>query len=137
MVRKILRYTWILVILAVLYVAWIFYMRYERSAAAEAALAKQKQEEAQHVSNLVFGSGEIQFTTFSADTGVLHRGETTELCYGVVNAVRVELDPPIEPAKSTYRHCVEIAPKQTTTYTIKATDGKGHTKTESLTVQVR
>ena len=135
--RKVIAYTWIAVLVAVLYVGWVFYSRHERAAAAEAELQKRKQEEAQRVYQLIFGSGEIQFTTFVAEPGVLHRGESAELCYGVVNAVRVELTPPVEQAKPTYRHCVEIAPKNTTTYTIKATDAKGNSKSASLTVQVR
>ena len=135
--RKILPYTWILVLIAAGYVGWVFYSRHQRNSAAEAEIARKKQEEAARVNSLIFGNGEIQFTTFSADSGVLRRGQSTELCYGVVNAVRVELDPPIEPAKPTYRHCIEIAPKKTTTYTIKATDAKGNTKSASLTVQVR
>lgn len=135
--KKVLAYTWMAVLIAAAYVAWIFYARHEREKAAEAALAKQKQEEAERVNNLIFGSGELQFTEFHADAETLRRGETTELCYGVVNAVRVELDPPIEQAKPTYRHCLEIAPKATTTYTIKATDAKGNMKSQSLTVQVR
>lgn len=136
-VRKALHYTWIVVLIAALYVAYIFYSRHERDVADQRELAQKKQEETQRVNNLIFGSGEIEFSTFSADKGVLRPGETTELCYGVVNAVKVELDPPIEPAKPTYRHCIEIAPKKTTTYTIKATDAKGHSKTESITVQVK
>jgi hypothetical protein len=135
--RRVLAYTWIGVLVAALYVAWIFYSRRQRSVAAEAELQKRKQEEAQRVNKLVFGSGEIQFTTFVAEPGALRRGETAELCYGVVNAVRVDLDPPIEPGKPTYRHCIEIAPKATTTYTIKATDAKGNVKSESLTVHVK
>jgi hypothetical protein len=136
-VRKVLAYTWIAVFVAALYVAWIFYSRHQRTAAAEAEIQKRKQEEAQRVNQLIFGSGEIQFTTFVAEPGMLHRGDTAELCYGVVNAVRVELTPAVEKAKPTYRHCVEIAPKTTTTYTIKATDAKGNSKSASLTVQVR
>jgi hypothetical protein len=135
--RKIIAYTWIGVLVAGLYVAWIFYSRHERAAAAEAELQKRKQEEAQRVNSLIFGSGQIQFTTFVAEPGVLRRGDTAELCYGVVNAVRLELTPAVEQAKPTYRHCVEIAPKATTTYTIKATDAKGNSKSASLTVQVK
>jgi hypothetical protein len=135
--RKALAYTWIAVVISALYVACVFYSRHEREAAAEAELQKRKQEEAQRVNNLIFGSGDIQFTTFSADSGLLRRGEKAELCYGVVNAVRVEINPPIEQAKPTYYHCLEIAPKKTTTYTVTATDGKGHTKSQSLTVQVK
>ena len=135
--KKVLAYTWIAVVIAALYVAWIFYSRHERTAREEQELQKRKQEQAQRVNQMIFGSGEIQFSTFVAEPGVLRRGETAELCYGVVNAVRVELDPPIEAAKPTYRHCVEISPKKTTTYTIKATDSKGNSKSASLTVQVK
>src|SRR5581483_2623076 len=134
--QTILRYTWLAVAIAVLYVGWVFYSRHERQKASEAELAKQKQQKIERENRQIFGSGEIQFTTFSADSGVLRPGQTTQLCYGIVNAVRVEIDPPIEQAKPTYHHCVEIAPKATTTYTIKATDAKGNTKPESLTVQV-
>jgi hypothetical protein len=135
--QTILRYTWVAVIVVALYVAWIFYSRHEREKAAESALEKQRREQAQRTNETIFGSGEIRFLTFSADSGVLRPGETTQLCYGVVNAVRVEIDPPIEQGKPTYHHCVEISPKTTTTYTIKATNAKGNSKSESLTVQVR
>ena len=135
--RTVLRYSWISVVLAALYVAWVLYSRHERDVAAQAEVEKKKQQEAQRVNDLIFGSGEIQFTTFSADAAVLHRGQSAELCYGVVNAIRVELDPPVEQAKPTYHHCLEIAPKATTTYTIKATDAKGNTKSESITLQVK
>jgi hypothetical protein len=135
--QMVLPYTWVVVIIAALYVAWVFYSRHEREKASEAQLAKHKQEQMQHENQQIFGSGEIRFTTFGADHGVLRPGETAQLCYGILNAVRVEIDPPIEQGKPTYHHCVEISPKTTTTYTIKATDAKGNTKSESLTVQVK
>ena len=135
--RKVLAYTWIAVAIAAVYLAWIFYSRHERTVKDEQDLQRRKQEDAQRVNKMIFGSGEIQFTTFIAEPGVLRRGETGELCYGVVNAVHVELNPPIEAAQPTYRHCVEISPKKTTTYTIKATDSKGNSKSASLTVQVK
>ena len=42
----------------------------------------------------------------------------------------------MEDIKPSYHHCVEIAPKKTTTYTITADDGAGHTKSLSLEVKV-
>jgi hypothetical protein len=54
----------------------------------------------------------------------------------VTNAKTLKLDPPVAEIKPAYRHCLEIAPTKTTTYTITADDGKGHTKSESLTVRV-
>jgi hypothetical protein len=134
--RKLLPFTTIGVIIALLYVAWVFYSRHESNVAAERAAAAKEQERRQRTVNAIFGSGEILFSTFSADSGLLKRGDHTQLCYGVENAKTVKLDPPIAALKPTYRNCIEIAPKTTTTYTITADDGKGHTKSESLTVRV-
>lgn len=133
----VLRFIWIIVLIAALYTGWIFYSRHERDKAAQEAIDKRKQEEVQRVNNLIFGSGEIKFTTLSADDGFLRRGQTTRLCYGVVNAVKLEIDPPVAQIKPTYMNCLVIAPKKTTTYTLKATDAKGNTKSESLTIQVQ
>ncbi len=135
--RTILPYTTVLVIIAVLYVAWTFYSRHESSRRAQEAIDAQKAEARKRVVDQIYGAGAISFNTFSADTGVLKRGESTELCYGVVNAKTVKIEPRIEEIRPSYRHCIEIAPKTTTTYTITAADAAGHTKTESLTVQVK
>jgi hypothetical protein len=135
--RKLLPFTTVGAIVAVLYVIWIFYSRHQTEAeAARAAIAKE-QAQRQRTVDAVFGSGEIIFSVFSADSGLLKRGDHTQLCYGVENARTVRLDPPVAQLKPVYRSCIEIAPTTTTTYTITADDGKGHTKSESLTVRVR
>ena len=134
--KAILPYTTVLLILAILYVAWTFYSRNESNREAEAAIEAKKEAARKNVVDTIYGSGEIKFSTYGADKGLLHRGESTELCYGVVNATTVKLDPPVADIKPTYRHCLEIAPKKTTTYTITAEDGKGNSKSESITVRV-
>ena len=133
-----LPYTTVVMILAALYVAWTFYSRHESARKAQEAVETKQQEAEKRKADIIFGSGKITFTTFSADNGTVKRGETTRLCYGVVNATTLKIDPPVgEPVKPTNRHCVDIAPKQTTTYTITASNDKGDTKTSSLTVQVK
>jgi hypothetical protein len=135
--RAILPYTTVAMIIAALYVAWTFYSRYEENRAAMQAIQNKKAEENKQVVDQVYGSGEVKFTTMTADNGVLALGQTTQLCYGVANAKTVKIDPPVEPLKPSYHHCFEVAPKKTTTYTITADDGVGHTKSESLTIQVK
>jgi len=135
--RKLLPFTTVGVIAAVLYVAWTFYSRHQANVEAERAAAAKEHERQQRTVDAVFGSGEILFSTFSADSGLLKRGQHTQLCYGVENAKSIKIDPPIAELKPTYRNCLEIAPTKTTTYTITAEDGKGHTKSESLTVRVQ
>jgi hypothetical protein len=136
-VRAILPYTTIAMIIAALYVAWTFYSRYEANRTAAQAIQNKKSEENKQFVSQVYGSGEVKFTAMSADSGVLAPGQTTQLCYGVVNAKTVKVDPPVEQLKPSYHHCFEIAPKKTTTYTVTADDGAGHTKSESLTIQVK
>jgi len=136
-VRSLLPYTTVAMILAALYVAWTFYSRHEANRRAEEALENKREEENKRIVDEVYGSGEIKFTDLSADVGALSPGETTQLCYGVLNAKTVKIDPPVAQLKPTYHHCFEVAPKKTTTYTVTAEDGAGHSKSESLTIQVK
>jgi hypothetical protein len=134
--RAILPYTTAAVIIVALYVAWILWSRYQAAQEAVAA-AQQRQAQAQKDTyDQISQHGELTFTTFEA-AAVVKRGETTQLCYGVVNAKTVKLDPPVENIKPSFRHCLDITPKRTTTYTISADDGAGHTKTATLTVRVK
>ena len=137
-VRTLLPYTTIALVIAMIYAGWTLYSRHEstrRMMEQNAAKRKEAQQDQYHT---IFGSGEIRFTTFYASAGVLRPGQTAQLCYGALNATTLKLDPaPSEPVKPTARHCVDIAPKTTTTYTLTAGDGKGNTKTQSLTVQVK
>jgi hypothetical protein len=136
--RSILPFTSIAVLIAALYVAWVFYSRYESNKHAAQAIAAKREEQRKRVIDEIYGSGEIRFQDFSAGSAALRRGQTAELCYGVVNATSVKLTPPVgEDLKPMYHHCVEISPKKTTTYTMTAYNAKGESKSVSLTIQVR
>jgi hypothetical protein len=135
--RAILPYTTFAMVIAALYVAWTFYSRYEANRAATQAIQNKKAEENKRYVGQMYGSGEVKFIAMSADSGILAPGQTAQLCYGVLNAKTVKVDPPVEQLKPSYHHCFEIAPKKTTTYTITADGGAGHTKSESLTIQVK
>jgi hypothetical protein len=133
-----LPYTTVGVLLAALYVAWTFYSRHESTRKAEEAAQMEKERARKRVVDQVYGSGEVRFSIFSAGSAAVRRGERTQLCYGVVNANTVKIEPSVgEELKPTYRHCIEIRPPKTTTYTITASNEKGESKSESLTVQVR
>ena len=136
MVRKIFPYTTVALILALLYVAWTFYSRHESNQRAQEQADAKKAEARKDVVDRYFGAGDVRFPLFHADSAVLKPGETAHLCYGVVNAVSVKLDPPVEAIKPSYRHCIEIAPQKTTTYTITGVNAKGESKSASLEVKV-
>ncbi|MBV9265884.1 MAG: hypothetical protein JO061_06930 [Acidobacteriaceae bacterium] len=135
--RKLLPLTTVGIIIAALYAGWTLYSRHEANERALAE-AQAKQQEAQKAQNdAIFQHGELTFTTFEASDAVVRPGQSTQLCYGVVNAKTVKIDPPVEALKPTIRHCMDIAPKKTTTYTITADNGAGQTKSLSLTVRVK
>ncbi|HMF76011.1 MAG TPA: hypothetical protein VK604_10150 [Bryobacteraceae bacterium] len=134
--HKLVPFTTVAMLIAMLYAGWTLYSRHQDTVKMQQEIDEKKQAARKKVVEQVFGSGEIMFSNFSAGSGQLKRGETTQLCYGVVNARSLKLDPPVEAVKPSYRHCLEIAPKKTTTYTITADDGAGHTKSLSLEVKV-
>jgi hypothetical protein len=124
------------VIIAALYVGWTFYSRHAsdesaaRDAAAKQEAARQKQAQ------LIFGSGEVKIVSYSVDKSALARGESADLCYGVINATKVTLDPPVEAAKPSAYHCLTVAPRATTTYTLTASNDHGQSKSLAVTVRV-
>ena len=136
--KAILPYTTTLLVIAIFYVAWTFYSRYRDNQQALKAAAQKKAQQEQDVNSRIFGSGEVKINQFYAGTGLLTHGQTTQICYGVVNASTVKMDPPVgESLKPSWGHCTEIAPKKTTTYTITVADAAGHSKTSSLTIRVQ
>jgi len=137
MAQKILPYTTIAFIIAVLYVGWVFYSRHRDQRAAEEALAAKKAAQNKKVVDTYFGSGSVKLLQFSVGPTHLKSGEKANMCYGVSNAVSITIEPHVEDTKPSYNHCFQIAPKKTTTYTLTAKDAKGHTETGSLTVHVQ
>ncbi len=123
-------------IIAVLYVAWVFYSRHASDEQAARDLAAKQQAERQHQADLIFGSGEVKIVSYSIDKASLAHGESADLCYGVVNATKVVLEPHVEDTKPSSYHCLTIAPHATTTYTLTASNDKGDSKSLSLTLPV-
>lgn len=135
-IRKILPFTTVGVIIAVLYVGYIFYSRWSEN---RDLAAKQKQEEAMNARKTVdaYGGGQVKVLSFSLSAGAIHPGDTIKVCYGVSNAKTVTIEPkPEGEVWPSLSRCVDAAPKKDTTYTITADDGQGHTDTQSLAVKV-
>jgi hypothetical protein len=139
-VRTLLRYSLVVVAMVALYAGWTFYSRWQQNRAIERRIdqerAEKRRAEAQHIVQQLGGDG-FAILNFYADPPALPRGETADLCYGVSNAKAVRLEPPAGPVWPSEAHCLQVSPKKTTTYTLTAVDAAGHTKTATVTVQVR
>ena len=65
------------------------------------------------------------------------RGRPFTICYGVLNAVRVELDPPLETIAPSISRCVEVTMQKAGRVTLRAYDGAGRSVSESIEIPVR
>jgi hypothetical protein len=81
-------------------------------------------------------AAEVRIVNFYATAPQLPRGEKELLCYGVENAKTVWLDPPRQELSAALSRCVEVEPKETTTYTLTAQDAAGGKATQQVTVKL-
>ena len=122
---KLVRWTWVLVLVAGLYTGWVLWQRYTANAppappAAVDPLAK-------------YGS-EVKILQFYTGSGEIAKGSKALLCYSVVNATVVRLDPAVENVWPAVSRCFDVAPARSTRYILTA-EGADH-KTASETVEV-
>jgi hypothetical protein len=136
LLRRLLPFATILTVLAALYAGWTLYSRRQSAAEAERQ-SQQKQADADRKIVAAFGGDQLTILGFNAATGEVAPGGRVVLCYGVSNAAQVKIEPGVEPIKPALSHCLEVFPKKTTTYILKAEDASGNTKSASLTIRVR
>ncbi len=121
--------------IAAVYVSWIFLSRYgshrPQNAGPDPEQARRNAEFAR-----TYGGTDVKILQFYAREGNLTQGNPTVLCYGVLNARAVRIEPPVEGVSPALSRCVEIAPLQGTRYTLTAEGNDGHTVTESFVLQV-
>jgi hypothetical protein len=100
-----------------------------------AKTAQQRESDAAAVEEL--GGSDFKIIAFYASPGLIHRGDTVDMCYGVSNAKNVTLDPPEGNVWPSANRCLQVKPKKTTTYTLTIDDGKGKTANQQLTITVK
>ena len=135
--RTIFKFSWIIVVIAILIVAGIFYSRWQENRDIEQKVAEAKRAKAQQLVE-DFGGNDFKILTFYAAPGAIRRGDSAALCYGVSNAKSVTLEPKgSEGVWPSLNRCVEVSPRKTTTYTLTASDSSGHKKTATLELEVQ
>jgi hypothetical protein len=135
-IRKLLPYTTVAAVLALIYVGWVFYYRSNQNSELQRA-ADQKAVEQARKTNDLYGSGHLKILLFYAAPPVVTPGGSSELCYGVANATTMKIEPAVEGFKPSLNRCVPVKPAHSTTYTITAADDMGHSTSQSVNVVVR
>jgi hypothetical protein len=78
----------------------------------------------------------VKITQFRVIPAFIPKGIAGKLCYGVENATRIELTPPVEQLLPAPERCIDITPAQATTYTLTAYSADGTKVSKSFDVRV-
>ncbi|MGH9814994.1 MAG: hypothetical protein ACRD5F_00750 [Candidatus Acidiferrales bacterium] len=134
--RRFVNFSWLVIALATIVVGGILYTRWDQNRRIEKE-AMEKKREADRRDFEAMGGNRFEIRHFYASPGVIARGESAQLCYGVSNAKTVRIEPPAGTVWPSYNRCLYISPAKDTTFTLTIEDEGGQTRTASLTLQVR
>jgi hypothetical protein len=98
-----------------------------------AACGKQSAPEAKQAAP---ASKPVQIQQFYSSATQVARGEEVLVCYGVENAAKVRLEPPIEEISPSMARCISYAPKVTSEIRLVATGADGSETSKSLQIAV-
>ena len=135
LVRRVLPFLSILVAVVLVYDAWVFYSRHQRAQQIEQERAEKQAEDAQRVINRM-GGNDLKILNFYAAPPVIHSGQTARLCYSVVNAKEVRVEPAVKDLYPALSYCWDVSPRGRTEYRLIAGDGAGHTVTAQAVIDV-
>ena len=125
-VAKLVRIMWVPLLLSAVYTGWILWQRHTATPPpmpARDPLAK-------------YGNG-VKIMQFYAGAREIAPGEKAEVCYGVVNATALRLDPPVEKVWPALSRCFEVTPVKSTRYTLTAEGAEHTTVSQSIEIGVK
>jgi hypothetical protein len=84
-----------------------------------------------------YGGTALKVLQFYPRESVVTEGQSTLICYGVLNAKSLRIDPPVGSVYPALNRCVEVQPEHDTKYTLTAEGTDGTTATAAFTVAVK
>jgi hypothetical protein len=118
------------------YLGYVFLARYTANQRWEAR--QRKQDAAPNPAfEATYGGTAVKILQFYARDYTIAAGQETLLCYGVLNARSVRIEPPVEDVHVALTHCVTVQPERDTRYTITAEGKDGQTASAALTLAVK
>jgi hypothetical protein len=133
---RILRYTWVLIVLGGIFLGWTFYSRKAANSEFTERLQERKSSNEQKTID-AYGGDKLTILSFYGIPAIIQKGSAAQLCYGVSNAKDVRIDPPVELVWPSLNRCVDVSPIKDTEYTLIAIDDKGNKKTANLVIKVK
>jgi hypothetical protein len=122
---------------AVVYLGWTFMARHPADEHWKQRYRNPATDGREADFQRAYGSSSLKILQFYARDGVLLEGQRTVICYGVLNARAVRIDPPIEALTPSLSRCIEAAPERDTRYTLTAESAGGLAVSSSFEIQVK
>ena len=127
---RLVRIMWVPVLVSACYTGWVFWQRHAANRTTENPAGWNANPLA------VYGNRVKILQFYAREREIVPDGKAL-VCYGVVNATAVRLDPPVERVWPAVSRCFEVAPARSTRYTLTV-EGRGHaTVSESIDVVVK
>jgi hypothetical protein len=123
-------------IIAAAYLGYVFLARHTSNRRFE---DRQKSAEAAPDPKFeaTYGGTAVKIVQFYARDAVITEGESTVICYGLVNAKSVKIEPPVSGVQVALSNCVSVQPEHDTQYTMTAEGTDGKTVTAAFTLAVK
>jgi len=120
---------------AVCYAGWVFISRYVESRRMQERQQRQRAAASQALPP-DFSGTRVKILQFYAVPAALKPGARGRICYSVVNARSVRLEPAVEDVWPSLNRCFEVQPRATTRYKLTAEGGGGELVSESFVLKV-
>jgi hypothetical protein len=129
---------WFGVIAAALYLGYVLLARHTADQRwAGRHRPTQSASEAESQIAATYGGSAVKILQFYAREGAITEDQSTVICYGVVNAKSVRIEPPLPGVYPSINKCTEVSPEHDTKYTLTAEGQDGHTQTAAFTLLVK
>ncbi|HUB80984.1 MAG TPA: hypothetical protein VMB03_19400 [Bryobacteraceae bacterium] len=125
-------------VIALVYLGYVVAARHmARQHLAERQQAAGPTEEQKSKFLGTYGGSAVKILQFYARDPEILDGQSTVICYGVVNAKSVRMDPAVADVYPALNRCVDAAPRHDTKYTLTADGNDGKTVTAEFTLAVK
>lgn len=120
--------------IALAYLGWVFASRHW---AALPPKARPDPELARRQAELdrIYGGSELKIIQFYAAAADVIEGAPVTMCYGVLNAKSVRIEPPVDGVGVALNRCVQVAPRKDTRYTLFAEGRDGAVLSQSIVIR--
>ena len=133
--HRVFQFLSLAILAAACYDGAIFYSRWSSGRELEHQQAVQEADQARKEAAII-GDDHLRIVNFYASPAATRAGQPVDLCYGVRGAKTLKLQPTDGEVWPALTHCVQISPRKDTVYTLTASDGAGHTVSESVDLKV-